>query len=455
MVWSNITNLPLGVIAQIHYTNGIRNQISEDFRDWSNIKRKKVGKNNARSINFLLGRSYGASAVQPANRGQTNRPFPTGQRSGINEYSAVLKEVDVTVELEYNQWKQAKDGPSYLEPLQKELEDKRIAAEKYMSIMLHEDGTGIIGTVASVASMTAGLVIVTLSGSARGFARHFQYDEIVYAYQADAVNDGARNASTDVSNTYRVVDHDGAANTVTLQLITESTGADSTTGSASNLVSGDNFYRNESYLLDTPNISGDYNTLTANFAGLESLAANDGRVVHGITMSGVTAGSRFSGGGDALTLEDVSSALNKAKLAAGETKFKYSQLLMAPETHDFLINDKEESRRFTTVNDDARGGTYFVFKHRNDSLKAEVSEFCRLNRIWMIPESKSKIDNVLELHSSDFEAVKASAGQDDFILKPASGGGYSSMMVHYMNTAMCLIATQPNAIAVVENFTLS
>ncbi len=452
MVWSNITNLPLGVIAQIHYTNGIRNQISEDFRDWSNIKRKKVGKNNARSINFLLGRSYGASAIQPANRGQTNRAFPVGQRSGINEYSAVLKEVDVTVELEYNQWKQAKDGPSYLEPLQKELEDKRIAAEKYMSIMLHEDGTGVIGTVASVGSMAAGLVVVTLSGTGRGFARHFQYDEIVYSYQTGGT---VRNASTDVSNTYRVVDHDGAANTATLQLITESTGADSTTGSASNLAAGDVFYRNENDIINLGGSIPDYNTISANFAGLESLAANDGRVVHGITMSGVTAGSRFNAGSDALTLEDVSAALNKAKLAAGETKFKYSQLLMAPETHDFLINDKEESRRFTTVSDDARGGTYFVFKHRNDSLKAEVSEFCRLNRIWMIPEAKSKIDNVLELHSGDFEAVKASAGQDDFILKPASGGGYSSMMVHYMNTAMCLIATQPNAIAVVEAFTLS
>ena len=72
----------------------------------------------------------------------------------------------------------------------------------------------------------------------------------------------------------------------------------------------------------------------------------------------------------------------------------------------------------------------------------------------MLPEDKASKEKVCELHGSDFQTVKAGSGQSDFLLKPHANGSYSNMVTSFMQSTVVLIAKQPNAIAVVENFTI-
>ena len=43
MAFSNISNLNLGDFLQIAFSEGVRNQISDDYRDWEMIKMYRVG----------------------------------------------------------------------------------------------------------------------------------------------------------------------------------------------------------------------------------------------------------------------------------------------------------------------------------------------------------------------------------------------------------------------------
>ncbi len=53
----------LGKLLQIVYSNGVINQLSEDFRDWDAVTKLKVSDEAARSVNFMMQTGYGPSAV--------------------------------------------------------------------------------------------------------------------------------------------------------------------------------------------------------------------------------------------------------------------------------------------------------------------------------------------------------------------------------------------------------
>ncbi len=454
MSFQNIDTLNHGDILQIVFNDGIRNQISEDFRDWENVKRKRVGANDAREIRFLFQDSYGLPAIQFQNPGQTNRPFPKAQQATSREFTAVLKEIDATIELEYNLWQRAMRNPTarYLEPLKLEIDSKRLGTERVLSRALYGSGTGIIGTILSIdeANIATGEVELTFDTTAEGFVGWVGANEHLFAFSPDATSDRGAAAGY---YTLVMTERDRETNKVKAQIV-DINGAALTTVASTGIAAGDVLYRNNTSAIDTTSPIGDYNTVSSTMAGLESLTANDGRTVHGITMSGVTAGSRQSAAGNALDVIYIERALNKAKLAAGEGVYRYNQMLMSPEAHAKLVNDRESDRRFVTVKDTARGGECFAYMHRNDTLKTEVSEFIPTNKIYMIPEDKASKEKVCELHGSDFQTVKAGSGNSDFLLKPHANGSYSNVVTSFMQSTVVLIAKQPNAIAVVENFTL-
>lgn len=454
MAFSNIDQLNLGLLTQIAFTKGVRNQLSEDFRDWSAVKNKRIANMDARSIQFLLQRSYGPNAVQARNPGATNRAFPDAQQATISEHYAQVKEVEATLELEQNLYDRAQRNPSLttVQPLLLEIEAKKTYAQRFMSFQLHQDGTGVLGTVDSIdesAINTTGEVVITLSSASadRGFIGWFEYSDIVSVYAADAT---PRATAANGFVGFKVVQIDRDANTVTVKTV-NATGAEVVSETASNIVAADVIYKSQANAIDLTAPISDYNTATEYMAGLESLTANDGRVVHGINMSGQTAGSRFDAATAALSLTQITGAINKAKLAAGEASYRYKQMLMAPEVHEKLVNDKEASRRFITAEDDTRGGHYYALNHRGDTLRADVSPFCRKDRIYMLPEDRNG-EKVCELYGTDFTTIKTGT-QDGWRLKSGSNG-YLNMMVSYMRGTNCLIAKQPNSIAVVENFTL-
>ena len=54
MAVNQFADLPLGLILQIAFSDGIRNQISTDFRDYEMVKRAKVGNSLARELRFMF-----------------------------------------------------------------------------------------------------------------------------------------------------------------------------------------------------------------------------------------------------------------------------------------------------------------------------------------------------------------------------------------------------------------
>lgn len=446
MAFSNIdsANLPLGLILQIAFSDGIRNQISTDFRDFEYVKRAKVSGSLPRELRFMFQTSLGAAAIQYADPGAgAGRLFPSSQQVKIQENTAKMKELQATIELEYNLFDRARKSPEkYGQPLEIEINSKMSAAKRRLAADLYGDGTGVMGTIASATALSpaavGGQTVVTLSSSntAKGHVGFFEYYDLIVAKTAVGGN-----SATAVTSVFEVVDKDRTANTVTLKLVSGTTAAPS---------AAEVLYRAGQPTLNT-NLTtlSDYSLATEVIAGLESLTANDGRIVHGITMAGPTGGSRYDAGGNPLDVKHIQKMLDQVKLAVGQDRYRWKALMMAPESHASLIESRETDRRFQTIEDNKRGVKFFAYQHGNDTLECVTSEYVPQNRIYCMPETKGG-EKVLEFHGSDFETVK---GQDmsDFHLK-VGASGYTNAMVSYLLSTGVFICQHPRSIGVIHNF---
>jgi hypothetical protein len=455
----SITDLQLGKFLQIAFADGVRTQLSTDHRDWEHIKACKASDPNGREVRFFIKSSFGPAAVQ--SRAATTTAFPASQKSKNLEHSAEYKEIDATIEIEYNLWNRARKSiDKYADPLLNEIEDKMIATKRYMASKLYQDGSGILGVVASVAdNAAADKTVVTLnegdSVSDYSHVGYFEYDEILTSRE-DAASAPLR-APTVASGTFygwRVVDRSRnvAGSTITIEPIDASgTVLDLT---ASNLVATDFFCKVGQQTIVAPSevtASTDYGRFTDVMVGLGSLAAADGRVVHGLTMSGAVAGTEVDAGNVALDATQIRSMLDNAKIRVGENRYSYKKLCLAPEAEAAFIDSRDTDRRFNAVQDLTNGASKFIYQHRNDSLETYTSEFVPFKRAYALPEQKNG-EKVLEYWGSDFEPVQAE-GMGRFHLK-AGASGYERAMVSYMEAIGQLVSRHPAAIGRLRNFTL-
>lgn len=457
MAFNNIDNLNLGNLLQIVFSNGVRNQISQDFRDFEMVKRAKVSSSVARELRFMFQLAYGAAAIQYRDPGTSGRSFPNAQQATVKEYTAKFKEINATIELEYNLWDRARKSPEkYSEPLALEIDSKASAAKRRIASDLYGDGTGVVGTVASaaVSSPASNQVIFTLStaNNARGHAGNFEFGDLLVLVAANSSGSAfTTNLGTQPAY-YQVVAKNRDLAQVTLAALTASLTPTATISSISaQPTAGDVFYRYGQPSLPDLTAVGDYGTTSDVMAGLESLVAGDGRTIWGITMSGATSGTRQDAGANPIDVKYIQKAMDKVKLAVGQDRYKWKMMTSAPETHASLIESRETDRRFMTVEDNKRGVKFFAYVHGNDTLEMVTTEYCPPNRIYILPETKAG-EKVLEFHGSDFETVKAE-GMGDFHMKPASGGGYQNTVVSYLQSIGALICKHPAAVAVIENFT--
>lgn len=459
MAFANIDSLQLGNLLQIVFSNGVRNQISQDFRDFEMVKRAKVGSSVARELRFMFQKSFGPSAIQYRDPGTSNRAFPDARQASIQENTAKFKEINATIELEYNLWDRARKSPEkYAEPLALEIDSKASAAKRRLAADLYGDGTGVIGTVASAAvtSPASSSLVFTLSSSdsARGHVGFFEYGDILLL-KANAGGASALDTNLATEPAYwLVVEKDRTLNTVTLQGLDSNLAAVATISSISvQPTAGDVFYRYGQPTI--PNLSSitDYGTVSEVMAGLESLTASDGRLIHGITMSGATAGSRIDAGANPIDVSHIEKAMNKTKIAVGQDRYRWKMMLMAHETQSAFIESRETDRRFQSIEDNKRGVKVFGYVHGNDTLECVTSEYVPQKRIYILPETKAG-EKVLEFHGSDYETVKG-AGMSDFNLKPGANGGYVNTVVSYLQAIGVLICKHPASCAVIHNFTNS
>ena len=295
MAYSPIGNLPLGQFLQIAFTQGVFNQLNQTFPDFEMVKKFRVGDPNWREQRFLLQTSLGPAAVQYRNPNFSQK-FPNAQRIGVGEKVAVAKEIDATVEIEYNLYKKALNSPlKYAEPLALEMQSKAIAAKRRIAADLYGDGSGVIGTVASVAvvvgSDSKGRLEVTLSAlsAARGHIGFFEYDDLVLFKTPGAANQAVTVSAGTVA-AFRVVSRSRKTDKVVVEAV-DADGLVLNITAANDVGATDLIYRaGQETIPDLTAAIADWGTLTEVFPGLETLLASDGRVVHGINMGGATTG---------------------------------------------------------------------------------------------------------------------------------------------------------------------
>lgn len=450
MSFSNIDIPALGNLLQIKFSDGIRNQISKDFRDWEMVLKAKVSNSAARELRFMLLTAFGVDAINYANPGTIDSAFPSADRSSLQEYTAKFKEIRATIEVQYDLFERAIMSPEkYGEPIKVEMDSKLSASKRRLAADFHADGTGVLGTVAS--STLSSVVTLDAADSVRGHVGLFEYGQKVVAKTA-AGGASAAVAATGTLSHFVVVQKDRENQILTLQAV-NTAGANTALTTAP--AAGEVLYRKaQADSGDIPNLSSisDYGTVSQVMAGLPSLVAADGRTIHGMTMSGAIAGSELDAGGNPIDVRHIQRAMSQVKVKVGQDQYSWKMMVQAPETLDSLIESRETDRRFMSMEDGARGTKKFVYQHQNDSLECYTSEYCQPKRIYILPESKSG-QKVLEFHGSDFKTVKAPGG-GDFHLKP-SASGFVATVVSYMQAIGVVICKHPASVAVIRNFSNS
>lgn len=453
MAVSKIEDQNLGKFLQIVFSAGVMNQISEDHRDWEMISKNKVKDPDGRSRRFLFQRTLGAAAVQYRPSAGTNKAFPSAQQISVEEHEAFYKELNATVEIEYNLWNRARKSPAkYAEPLALEFVSKTVATKRRLAADLYGDGTGVVCEAASAVD-GASSVEVTLSSasSAAGHIGFAEFGDLLVAKAQDG-SDVVSSVTGGSLAAWRIKDRQrGATLSAADKVILEPVDADGAVlgVTASNIVATTVFYRVGQDTIPDRTALGDLGTATEVMAGLESLASADGRLIHGITMSGANAATVLDAGGNAFDSSLIQQGMSQLKVRVGEGKYKWKMLAMAPEAQDSLIEARETDRRFYTVEDNKRGVRFWAYQHGNDSLETYTSEFIPKKRCYALPEAAAG-KKVLEFHGTDFEPVRANGG-DEFHLKP-SGSGHQRVISSYMEAYALLICNHPAAILQIKNF---
>lgn len=449
---NGVGGLPLGKFLQIAFTSGVFNQLNRTFPDFEMVKKFRVGDPNWREQRFLLQTSLGPSAIQYNNPGSLSSTFPKAQRIGISEKIAVSKEIDATVEIEYNLYKKALNSPlKYAEPLALEMQSKAIAAKRRIAADLYGDGTGVIGTVDTVTFEGGKLKIVLKeTNTDRGHVGLFEYGDLVTPRTAAGAAQFPGVSSGTVA-ALRVFSRSRKDKLVVLEAVNED-GAVLSVNSVGDVAGGNLVYR--SGQTDVPDLSGavaDYGLVSNVFAGYESLLANDGRKVHGIEMSGITAGTHVDCNNQLIALKYVQEALSEAKVAVGQGLYTWDMLVMSPEARDSLVEADEEKRRLTVADSKrVQGAKAFIFQHENDTLEVVSSEYCSKKRAYALPKQSAGQSAMMQLYFTEMAPVDVGSGK--LHLKPASGGGHERRIASYMEGQIALLCTHPAAGVVLENF---
>lgn len=425
-------------LLQVVFTKGIMLQINEEFADWENVSKLKVDNKNPRSIAYMLQKSLGSTAVQPAGSGRIT--LPKAQEVSLEECEAVLKRMYSTIEVNYDLWKDAMTTPEkYAEPLALEIESKSIAQKRYLSNVFHRDGSGVVGTVASVAGS-----VVTFEDSpvigGQG-ARHVEFEE-QYAV-VEATGAGAVNASKGVVQISDKERNDGK-NEATIVVVSGSIEAGDVLCKLGAPV--DAAYASGAGTFAKP--SGELSQLSNEVGGIYAVANDDGSTYNGVKFEGSLKATNVDAGGALIDLDHIQRVMDKLRVRVG-SKYKYNQMLMSPEVNRTFLQSQESDRRLVSISDTDRGFKSFGFIHGSDHLACEVSEFAWSNKIKLIP-SDAKGAGVLQLHGSEFQEVKAGASSE-FLANGADG--YETAIQKFMYGYLGLICRHPAAVAGIENFT--
>lgn len=456
MAYAPISQLALGNYLTIAFIEGVHKNISVTYPEWEMVERMRVGSVDGREARFLLQKSLGPSAIQYRNPG-VRADFPAGQESSIAEGTINYKELDATIELEYNLYRRIMESKSKYDAsaLAMEVDSKITSLKRQMCLDFYGDGTGCLGRILST-TISGGQAVVQLRAldTDQGFAGWFQFDEIVKHVAAAGTAGSAVTTASGTQAYWKVISRDprAAGNTVTLQALDASLNPLVVT--AWTPTAGEAFYKYGQPT--TPNLTSiaDYGTASEAITGLESLISNDGRTLFGLVQSGAIAGTVYDNAGAVIDVNAIEQALNQVKNAVGEGRYKWPMALCGRETRSTFIDSRETDRRFMSVTDDKRGVSKFCYVHQDDTVEIKGTEFCNARRMYLPPEGKTEGQKVLQFRGTDFKPARAENG-DVFMFAPGTSGYHRRLMVSYMSGMGQLLSLHNAACIKIGNFSLS
>lgn len=436
----------LSKVLQILYSKSVYVQISEEHKEYEMITKRKAGEENGRSYNFMIQTDFGPAASGATDTGEFQ--FKDQAQSTLVEKAAIFKQKSTTIGLSYSLMKRAAKAPTFENPLTVEVKSKATITKRLMASEFHRDGSGII---AKVATHTTGAedtdIVLTLAAGRGGEERFLEYGDVL-SPKADA--DGSPSVA---GLTLVVVDKDRENNTVTVTCKGAAVAAneldDASLFRKSDVddISANASFKDAIDAQATP-AGVAFDQLSLNLCGLETLYANDGRKVHEIVMSGVTAGTVFDAGAAAISLDDLHGGLDKVKIRNGRASAKWTQLLASNETYRSIIDGQEQDRRLWSNKDKERGFAGFSYVHDNSSLEMVTTEYVREDRIWSIPQA----EGVCEMIGKDFEDVSV-GGQKEF-MAINSNGARAAGMRKYMCGYLVYLSKRPSLVLSIRNFTV-
>lgn len=456
MSYTGINQLALGNYLTIAFIEGVHKNISISYPEWEMVERMRVGSVDGREARYLLQKSLGPSAIQYKNPG-VRSDFPAGQESSIQEGTIQYKELDATIELEYNLYRRILESKSKYDAsaLAMEVDSKITSLKRQICLDFYGDGTGALGRILS-ASVVGGNAVVSLRSldADQGFAGLFQFDELVKHYAAAGTSGSSVTVSSGTFDHWKVLARDprSSVNSVTLQAQDVSNAVLVVTGWTP--TAGEALYK--LFQPTIPNLGSisDWGTATEVITGLDALLSNDGRIVNGITMTGAPAATVFDNAAAVIDVNAIEQAMNQVKNAVGEGRYKWPMALCNRETRSAFIDSRETDRRFISIEDNKRGLNKFVYVHQDDSIELKGSEFCNFKRMYLLPEGKNEGQKVLQFRGTDFKPARAENG-DVFMFAPGTSGYHKRLMVSYMNGMGQLLSLHPAACVKISNFVLS
>lgn len=463
-------------LIQLVFTKDTMLTISDNFKDWENIKRVKVAGHDPRAILYSLTKSLGSQAVQGRKRGKDS--LPTAKGAKYVEAEARLKRLYSAIEIDYDLLEGAKVTPDkYADPLAQEIKLKSIAQNRYLSGVVNRDGSSVLATIIddtisgeAVGSDSIGDDIINFDSnpSVGGYgAGHLEYDEAYAVFRADGSgtlatvntkvgNDGVPFVYVLVVDTERN-DNDNYA---VVQFYSDAECTQSVTSATAALLAGDVLckaempvpkeYAHDAGVWKRPNgsagsvsLNQDLSEYGLEIGGLYAIAASDGATYNGVEARGSTKVTETRANSKLADLDHLQRVMDKLNTKMG--RYKYNQMLVSPGVQRTFLQAQESDRRLRDHKDKDRGFDGFGFKHGGMLLACEDSQFVPKQQISIIPADAK---GVVQMHGSDFKEFNV-GGMSSF---PVVGSdGYETAVVKYMYATMTFICNNPAAIGRVTN----
>lgn len=459
MPTSPITSLPSGIgyLPQIAFQKGIWRQISEDMADFELVKALRVGDPQGRELRYLLQTGNGAGAVQAVGISDAAGSFPASQRSSLREFSSEWKQYATTIEISEalaSRLRMSGAGLRYAEELAYELQDKMNVSRRRYGVDLHLDGTGVQATASSAAYTTGadGSVLVTLSTSvsAKGFVNAIQWDDLLLVKtSAGAAVTPTLGAGTFYA--YKVIDVLRDTDQIRIAPVNSSYSRLNLTSSG--ISSGHLFYRvGQSVIPDFTGSISDYATASESFVGLESLVSADGRVVNGMTMSGLLASIVKDKSGEVADIRHLLQLVDALRNRNGGG-YRYNKVLCSSEYVQAIQEARRQDVRFSAL-EGKHGYPKLVAQVGDVTLEFATSEFCRKDRQWLIPQAGPGGKAPVQVVMSDFKAAMDPDGGAKWVRKTNSDGAHLQAWMQYLTSFVGSYNCAPSSCGVIKGATV-